>query len=252
MTSAKGLSYLLADVHLHTESSHPINQAFLQFIHQQACFADEVYILGDLFEAWAGDDLHMTDYQVEIEALKNLSRRGVKLYIAYGNRDFLMRHVFWQASGAQWINEGYIAHIQGQNYILMHGDSLCTQDKAYQRMRRLFRAKWFQWLFLHLPQKTRLKIAQGLRQQSQQAGSQKSYQIMDVADDAVIKVFNQHPQIKHLVHGHTHRPAHHQLNINGLTKHRWVLGDWRPDTHILKIEHGQPQLIEFKALGLVF
>lgn len=244
MNSPSSASYLLADVHLQPDTQHPINQAFLSFINQQAPQADSIYILGDLFETWVGDDLGIPLYQTEIKALKSLTDSGTKLYIGYGNRDFLMREAFWHATGAEFIKDEYIAQIQGLECLLLHGDSLCTDDKNYQRMRHWFRKPWVQWLFLHLPKKTRLKIAQKLRQQSGKYGQYKQANIMDVSNQAVENLYAQHPNIKHMIHGHTHRPAHHHLKINGLDKQRWVLGDWRPETQIIKISNQQISLIK--------
>ncbi|MFA6700495.1 MAG: UDP-2,3-diacylglucosamine diphosphatase [Thiomicrospira sp.] len=243
-------TYILADVHLLPDSQHPINQAFVHFLNQQACYSQQLFIIGDLFESWSGDDVCIPLYQSEIDAIKHLTQQGIKVFIGYGNRDFLMRKAFWQASGAEWIDDEQVVEIQGQHYILLHGDSLCTDDKAYQRMRKFFRSKWFQWLFLKLPARKRLAIAQNLRQQSQQAGQNKPFKYMDINPQALKACFARHPQAQHLVHGHTHRPGHFEIEPNQPTQpklQQWVVGDWRPGAQILKIEHGQPQLIEFKV-----
>ncbi len=239
-------TYILADVHLLPDSQHPINQTFVHFLNQQACYSQQLFIIGDLFESWSGDDVCIPLYQTEINAIKRLTEQGVAVFIGYGNRDFLMREAFWQTSGAQWIDDEQVVEIQGQDYILLHGDSLCTNDKSYQRMRKLFRANWFQWLFLKLPTRKRLAIAQNLRQQSQQAGQRKPFKYMDVNPNALQACFARHPQAQHLVHGHTHRPAHNQINTTHGMRDLWVVGDWRPNAQILKIEHGQAQLIEFR------
>ncbi|MBE0493785.1 MAG: UDP-2,3-diacylglucosamine diphosphatase [Thiomicrospira sp.] len=237
-------SYLLADVHLQPDHHHPINQAFISFISQQALQADSVYILGDLFETWVGDDLSIPLYHTEINALKKLTDSGTKLYIGYGNRDFLMRQAFWQASGAEFIEDETLAQIQGVDCLLLHGDSLCTDDKDYQRMRDWFRKPWVQWLFLHLPKKTRLNIAQKLRQQSGKQAQHKQADIMDVSNQAIEDLCARHPQVVHIIHGHTHRPAHHCFMLNGMQKQRWVLGDWRPETQIIKIINQHISLIK--------
>ena len=239
------ICYLLADVHLQPDSRHPINQHFLQFLAKDAPKAQQLYILGDLFETWVGDDIGLTSYAEEIQALRSLSDQGTALYIGYGNRDFLMREKFYQACGAQALADIAPTQIQGQSYLLLHGDSLCTDDQAYQNMRRWFHKPWVQWLFLHLPKSTRLKIAQKLRQASGQQSQTKNQQIMDVAPQAVNALFDAFPHINHMIHGHTHRPAHHQFTLHQQTKHRWVLGDWRPEARILKIENGQPGLVDF-------
>lgn len=245
MASQPSHSYLLADVHLQPDIHHPINQAFIKFINQQAQQADSVYILGDLFETWVGDDLSIPIYQLEINALKALTKAGTKLYIGYGNRDFLMRQAFWQATGAEFIEDECVTQIQGVDCLLLHGDSLCTDDKDYQRMRKWFRKSWVQWLFLHLPKKTRLKIAQKLRQKSGKHAQYKQADIMDVSIQAVETLYARHPQIEHVIHGHTHRPAHHHFMLNGVEKQRWVLGDWRPETEIIKIANQKINSIKF-------
>lgn len=237
-------SYVLADVHLQPENHHPINQAFINFIRQQAPQANSVYILGDLFETWVGDDLSIPLYQTEISALKTLTDSGTKLYIGYGNRDFLMRQAFWQATGAEFIKDETLTRIEGVDCLLLHGDSLCTDDEDYQRMRHWFRKPWIQWLFLHLPKKTRLKIAQKLREQSGRQAQNKQADIMDVSIQAVEDLYARHPQIEHVIHGHTHRPAHHRFMLNGNQKQRWVLGDWRPESEIIKITNQQISLIK--------
>lgn len=244
MSKAIPLTYLLADVHLQPDKHHPINQAFVAFLNHQACWADEVYILGDLFETWVGDDLSIPLYQAEIEALKALTAQGITLYIGYGNRDFLMRQAFWQASGAQFIDDETVKNIQGTNYLLLHGDRLCTDDLDYQRLRTWFHKPWVQWCFLHLPKKTRLNIAQNLRRQSGKHAQQKTAQIMDVSAQSVQKCFADHADVDHIIHGHTHRPACHTIEINGQLKHRWVLGDWRPEAKIIKIENAQISLVD--------
>ncbi|WP_038125911.1 UDP-2,3-diacylglucosamine diphosphatase [Thiomicrospira pelophila] len=244
MVTRPSLSYVLADVHLQPEHHHPINQAFLNFIRQQAPQANSVYILGDLFETWMGDDLSLPLYQTEISALKTLTDSGTKLYIGYGNRDFLMRQAFWQATGAEFIEDETLTRIEDVDCLLLHGDSLCTDDKGYQRMRHWFRKPWIQWLFLHLPKKTRLKIAQKLRQQSGNQAQNKPANIMDVSSQAVTDLYARHPKIEHVIHGHTHRPAHHCLKIGDIEKQRWVLGDWRPEAQIIKISNQQISLVK--------
>lgn len=239
--SASGTAYtlLVADIHLQPDASHPINQAFIHFLETEARHADALYILGDLFEMWVGDDIGLVEYQTEIAALKRLSDSGIPIYGLYGNRDFLMRGAFWQASGIQPLADISCVTLYGLPLLLCHGDELCTEDRGYQRMRRLLRHPWVQRLFLWLPKKRRLAIGNAMRQGSKSSSQQKSMRYMDVTDTAVEALFKAHPQCDHLIHGHTHQPAHHQLQVNHQAKHRWVVGDWRPQAQILKIHSDQ-------------
>ncbi|WFE68427.1 UDP-2,3-diacylglucosamine diphosphatase [Thiomicrospira sp. R3] len=237
--------YILADVHLQPDTQHPINQAFRSFLTLWASQADAIYLLGDLFEAWVGDDLGLETYAQDIGAIKALSQQGVQVFIGTGNRDFLLKKAFYRATQSQALDDISIQTIQGTDFILLHGDQLCTDDLQYQKMRRWFHNPLIQWLFLKLPKTQRNKIGQQLRAKSATYSQQKPQQIMDVSNQAVETLLNKHPNIEHLVHGHTHRPAIHHLEINEQTKTRWVLGDWRPEARILKIENGQPGLVPF-------
>ena len=242
------LCYLVADVHLqpYMDEPPPLNQAFLSFLNQWATEADQLYILGDLFEAWTGDDVCRDLYRQEIKALRQLSAQGTQVYLAFGNRAFLMRQDFWKATGITPIADSHVAQIQGQSYLLMHGDRLCTDDKDYQKLRKWLRNPVIQFLYLSLPKRQRAAIAHKLRRQSKDSSAQKQQQIMDVNAQAVQQCFQRHPDIKHLIHGHTHRPACHRLNIDATTHFRWVLGDWRPEAKLIKIAEGHIELIDYK------
>ncbi|WP_248851755.1 UDP-2,3-diacylglucosamine diphosphatase [Thiomicrospira microaerophila] len=238
--------YILADVHLQPDHQDPINLAFIRFLTEWAVQADQIYILGDLFEAWVGDDLGTITYAEEIAAIKALVQQGTQVFIGHGNRDFLLKKTFYQASGAHPLEDITKANIQGTDFLLLHGDQLCSDDQAYQKMRRWFHHPLVQWLFLRLPKSKRKQIGEKLRVKSATYSQQKPIEIMDVANQAVESLMQSYPQIKHLVHGHTHRPAKHRLDGKLSNKTRWVLGDWRPEAQILKIEQGQPGLVSFK------
>jgi UDP-2,3-diacylglucosamine hydrolase len=236
---------ITADVHLVPDidnKNHPINQNFYHFLTATASQAKELYIIGDLFEIWVGDDINIAEYQTVINLLKQLTDKGLKIYLMYGNRDFLMGKKFWKATGIVKLNEPTIIKKNGISIILVHGDHLCTDDKPYQKMRRLFRNKMIQWFFFKLPKTKRIAIGEKMRQQSQQKSSKKPNNIMDVNQQAVIKLFNQHPSCNHLIHGHTHQPAKYEFILDNKSKHRWVLGDWRPEAKYIVIT---PQ-IQFK------
>jgi UDP-2,3-diacylglucosamine hydrolase len=234
----------VSDIHLQPNPNHPINQAFRQFLAQEAVQAEHLYILGDLFEMWVGDDVGLQTYATEIQAIRQLVDKGVPVSILYGNRDFLMRNAFWIATGATHLKQPRCIKVADKEVIVLHGDSLCTDDKDYQRMRLLLRNPVVTWLFLRLPAKKRIEIGEKMRANSQKYSLNKAENIMDVSDEAVKKLFLKYPHAEHMIHGHTHRPAHHTYQIGEKTKHRWVLGDWRPETHYLKVAENQaPELI---------
>ncbi len=225
-------SYLIADVHLETDPANPINVHFLHFLKHEAPQAETLYILGDLFERWLGDDIGLEDYASIIEALRTLTDSGTAVKLLYGNRDFLMREAFWDATGIQPMPEVVLTEIHGHRVILCHGDELCTLDREYQAVRRRLRSPWLQWLFLHMPKARRRAVGERMRQRSQQESATKPDAWLDVDEDTVRSWFATHRDYPHLIHGHTHRPGHH---IYPQQRHRWVLGDWRPDAWVLKI-----------------
>jgi len=228
-------SWVIADIHLETDFSHPVNRHFLHFLTHQAPKAHTLYILGDLFERWLGDDIGLEDYAPAIEALRALTAGGTQVKLLYGNRDFLMREAFWDATGVQPLPEVVLTEIHGHRVILCHGDELCTLDREYQVVRRRLRSAWLQWLFLHMPKARRRAVGERMRQRSREESARKPEAWMDVDEDTVRSWFLAHEGYPHLIHGHTHRPGHH-LYPQG--RHRWVLGDWRPQAWALKIDHG--------------
>jgi len=240
----------IADVHLQPNAQHPINQAFRAFLQQEATQAKTLYILGDLFEMWVGDDIGLTTYAQDIQALKQLTASGVTVYLQFGNRDFLMRNAFWQTTGIHPLKQPLLQTLNNQPYLLLHGDSLCTEDKAYQRTRWLLRNPLITWLFLQLPAQKRQTIGQKMRNSSQKYNRNKAENIMDVSQTAIQQLLQKYPQSQGLIHGHTHRPAHHTHLLKGKNYHRWVLGDWQLKdqqvyTQILKL-NPTPQLISWQ------
>jgi len=249
--SPTAFSLVVADIHLQPEANHPINLAFIKFLQQEAPKADSLYILGDLFEMWVGDDIGLIDYSETIHAFKTLTDSGLPIYLQYGNRDFLMKQAFCDASGIQIIKDISLQNLYDEPYLFLHGDSLCTDDKGYQRMRKLFRSNIVQWVFLHLCQKRRRFIGNKMRQSSKQHSEAKPQQIMDVNQKAVCDLFEKNPQVTHMIHGHTHRPQHHLIEAEHKTLHRWVLGDWRPEAKIIKISKNGPELIDYPDLSQI-
>ncbi len=221
----------IADLHLDGNEPETI-QAFTQFLENRATQAEALYILGDLFEAWIGDDDEQAALIPVKSALASLSKQGVSLYLQHGNRDFLLGTDFCQATGAKLLPESQKVSLYGTECLLMHGDSLCTDDVAYQQLRaQLHNAAW-QQQFLAQPLAARYQAAASLRAQSQQATQAKAAEIMDVNQTAVVAAMRSH-QVQHLIHGHTHRPACHQFDLDGQAAERWVLGDWQSQYNYL-------------------
>jgi UDP-2,3-diacylglucosamine hydrolase len=210
----------ISDLHLSPERPD-VTRAFLLFLQQRASKAEALYVLGDLFEAWIGDD-DPTELAILVQnAFAELSSNGVALYIQHGNRDFLLGKRFAANTGAQIIADETVVERWGHRALVMHGDSLCTDDLDYQRFRRKSRHPVYKWCLGALPLKRRQKLASDWRAKSMAANSNKASSIMDVNASAVDLVMAKHG-VSLLIHGHTHRPDQHSL-VNG---ERIVLGDW--------------------------
>ena len=232
----------IADLHL-SEARPDLTNAFIHFLATKATQADELYILGDLFEFWIGDDEQSPLQQQITLALKTLSEQGCRLFYSHGNRDFMIGKRFARECGMMLLPPIYSCEIAGEQALLLHGDQLCTDDEAYQRFRRITSWPWLQWVFLHLPLSRRVKIAQQIRQGSHKGKQQKSRSIMDVTPSSVNDCFAQH-QATLMIHGHTHRPMIHELSLdNGQKVRRIVLGDWNTDLWYLQIDDRDINLI---------
>ncbi len=227
-------SLVVGDIHLQTDEKHPTNQAFMRFLATEARRAHTLYIIGDLFERWLGDDIGLEEYDFAIQALRALTDSGVAVKLLYGNRDFLMREAFWDATGVQPLPEVKFADIHGHKVILCHGDELCTLDEAYQKTRRKLRSRFVQWLFLRMPKARRLAAGERLRAKSREETARKPPELMDVDERTVLAWLDAWPDYPHLIHGHTHKPGHHTYPGG---RHRWVVGDWSATgAQILRIE----------------
>ena len=232
----------IADLHL-SESRPDLIQAFIHFLETEARTADELYILGDLFEFWIGDDEQSPLQQQITHALRTLANHGCQLFYSHGNRDFMIGKRFARECGMTLLPPVYPCELAGEKALLLHGDQLCTDDEAYQRFRRITSWPWLQWIFLHLPLSRRVKIAQKIRQGSHKGKKQKSHAIMDVTPQSVITCFEQHKATL-MIHGHTHRPQIHDVTLsNNLPARRLVLGDWDTDLWYLKIDDRDINLI---------
>jgi UDP-2,3-diacylglucosamine hydrolase len=211
---------------LHLEPTRPaITALFLDFLHQRARRAEALYILGDLFEAWIGDDDDAELGYVVAEALRALSDSGTPIFFIHGNRDFLLGARFATISGMQLLPESVVIELAGEPLLLMHGDTLCTDDTGYQKFRAKVRDPAWQAHVLALPLAQRRVLAGQLRETSQQATQQKAADITDVNPAAVDAALRAHG-VRHLIHGHTHRPGLHEWTLDGCPARRTVLGDW--------------------------
>ncbi len=230
-------AYFIADLHLDPtrRSAYDLALRFFKHIRQ----AQAVYILGDLFEYWIGDDAGLELYHEVISELLGISIAGIPLVVMLGNRDFLLGPQFSQATGAQVVrNDEYLINLAGEPVLLMHGDSLCTDDADYQEFRQQLRShKWQSW-FLSQSIEQRTEAAKGLRKQSQEHSASKTTELMDVAETTVASRMIAN-NCSTVIHGHTHRPAAH-TDIECNTR-RFVVGDWHND-HAFYVVHHQSGL----------
>lgn len=220
------MTLFISDLHLCASRPH-ITDAFLQFISREAKTAKALYILGDLFEYWAGDDDIEDDFNQQIiQGFKALASSGVAIYLMHGNRDFLIAQAFCQAAHIQLINDPTLIDLYGTATLLSHGDALCTDDVTYQQFRSQVRDEKWRVNFLSQPLKVRKAQIEAIRLRSEQEKSSKSATIMDVNAEAVSQLLREHHYPRLLIHGHTHRPNQHQQLVDGNASTRWVLGDW--------------------------
>lgn len=214
----------ISDLHLH-ESRPQITRAFFHFLHTQAIDAESLYILGDFFDAWIGDDDDAELPQQVADELLALTRNGVTIYFMHGNRDFLLGDSYAKKSGMIIIPEGTVIDLYGTATLLVHGDALCTDDKDYQAFRAMVRSPQWQQQVLAQPLAARRALAAQLRDKSQSMNSLKAADIMDVTPAEVVKQMEE-AKVQVMIHGHTHRPARHKLLANNRPAERIVLGDW--------------------------
>ncbi|HWA12833.1 MAG TPA: UDP-2,3-diacylglucosamine diphosphatase [Burkholderiales bacterium] len=215
----------ISDLHLGPGTAQA-NAALLRFLRETAPGADALYVLGDLFESWIGDDALGQPFEGGLaRAFRTLSDSGVPVYFMRGNRDFLVGARFARECGMTILEDPALVDLYGTPTLLMHGDTLCTDDVEYQRFRRKVRNPLVQRLFLALPFALRGWVARSLRGKSALAKQGKAMSIMDVAPEEVRAVLRRHGRPR-LIHGHTHRPARHEHIVDGATCERWVLADW--------------------------
>jgi UDP-2,3-diacylglucosamine hydrolase len=222
----------ISDLHLDPERP-AITALFLEFLETRVPGADALYILGDLFEAWIGDDDASPMNRAVIGGLQACAAGGTPVFVMHGNRDFLMGQQFAAQAGCTLLDDPACIDLYGTPTLLMHGDQLCTDDTEYMAFRERVRNEQWQVELLSKSLEERRQIAAGMRQQSREQTGGKPEAIMDVHQQAVLDVMAGH-RVQRLIHGHTHRPAIHELTVAGQPAQRIVLGDWYEQGSVLE------------------
>ncbi len=229
---------------LHLDAAHPeIGEQFLAFLAGPARSAEALYILGDLFEAWIGDDDPSEYYAGMKAAIRALSDSGVPVYFMHGNRDFMIGPRFAEETGITLLSDPHALDLHGEKVLLSHGDFLCTDDAEYQQVRAMTRNPEWQAMMLAKSVEERIAFARQAREQSAAHGEAANMQIMDVNPGAVVSAMRDHG-CDILLHGHTHRPAVHPFHVDGRPVHRIVLGDWYEQGSMVEWDADGPRLEE--------
>jgi UDP-2,3-diacylglucosamine hydrolase len=227
---------------LHLEAGRPeIAEQFLEFLKVEAVSADALYILGDLFESWIGDDDPNAHYAEVKTAIRTLTDLGIPVFFMHGNRDFMIGDDFATETGVTLLPENHVLGINGTQVLLTHGDALCTDDLEYQAMRTMTRNPEWQMMMMQKPLAERQAFAAQARAASIAHGKTIDDEISDVNADAVEASFREHGVLT-MLHGHTHRPAVHQLLVDGKEAKRIVMGDWYTQGSVLRWEDSGPVL----------
>ena len=238
-------SLFISDLHL-SEERPAANERFFSFVEDGARGAESLTILGDFFEYWIGDDDLADPFNGVIAAfLKRLVTQGTAVSLMHGNRDFLIAERFCRETGAQLLPDPSVVTLGNEKTLLMHGDTLCTDDLDYQAWRRKARSAEFQAEFGAKSLDERRLAIKGLREKSKEVIQAKPAEIMDVNEEAVIEAFRRHGASR-LIHGHTHRPGKHVHEVDGRRCERWVLPDWYGAGGYLEIGKDGPRLVRWK------
>ncbi|MGK2915702.1 MAG: UDP-2,3-diacylglucosamine diphosphatase [Porticoccaceae bacterium] len=233
----------ISDLHLSTDQP-AATAAFCEFLRGLVGTTATLYILGDLFEAWIGDDDPSALARDVVAALRQLTAGGVQVLFQRGNRDFAIGKRFARETGCILLADEHIIDLQGERALIVHGDTLCTGDIAYQKFRRRIRHPLVLGILRRLPLRVRQQIALHGRARSAAINRNKAEYIMDVAADAVVAAMTRYG-VQTLIHGHTHRPGVHPLTINGKPARRFVLGDWADNGWVLTANHSGLELAKF-------
>lgn len=224
----------ISDLHLH-ETRPEATDLMQRYLAGPARSADAVYVLGDLFEYWLGDDVSTPLSEQVAEALAQLRASGVPVFFVHGNRDFLLGAHYADLAGMQILGEETVVDLYGTPTLVLHGDQLCTDDVAYQKARATMRDPAWQAQFLARTPADRAALARDARRRSEEYKTGASEEIMDVNTAAVTDAFRRH-DVRHMIHGHTHRPAIHDLTLDRRPAQRIVLGDWFEQGSVLRVD----------------
>lgn len=235
-------SLFISDLHLDA-SRQAATDSFLRFLEHDASAADELYILGDLFESWVGDDDPDPHHQSVIQAIARLTDKGVAAFFMRGNRDLMIGPRFGAMTGMTILHDPTLVYMYGTSLLISHGDIFCTDDVGYQRYRRFVNHPLSQFIYHRLPFAIRNMIVSGVRARSQNENTSKSMHIMDVNQAAVETALSEYG-VSTMLHGHTHRPATHNFDINGLAATRIVLGDWYEQGNALRWDANGPEFYQ--------
>jgi UDP-2,3-diacylglucosamine hydrolase len=240
----RGTTIFVSDVHLSDKRENKV-ELFLAFLRlvQEKCEA--LYILGDLFDLWLGDDDDTAPHPDIITALRAVSDNGVALYIALGNRDFLLGGKFCERTGAKLLPDYTTIDLYGTKTLITHGDLLCTKDTKYQLFRKIVRHPLIIQIFLLIPLDIRKKIAHSTQTKTSASMRKKNNEIMDVEQKTVETMMNKH-QVSLLIHGHTHRPNTHVFKADYITRQRIVLGDWYEQDSVLVCQENKRSLLKVR------
>jgi UDP-2,3-diacylglucosamine hydrolase len=234
---------------LHLDATRPeIATQFEHFLQTEALDADALYILGDLFESWVGDDDPNPHYAAARKHLRALVEHGVPVRFMHGNRDFMVGPRFAAETGVTLLEDPLLTSIHGSRVLLSHGDAWCTDDLEYQAVRRMTRDPEWQAMMLAKPLEERLAFAAHARKESAARGETMDDAIMDVNPEAIRNAFREH-SVDILLHGHTHRPAVHQLDVDGKSATRIVLGDWFEQGSVVRWDDNGPRLCTLPRAG---
>ena len=232
-------TYFIADLHLSADRPD-ITDCLMRFLQEDAINADALYVLGDLFEVWIGDD-NVTPFNTAIASAFKAVSEHCPVYFIHGNRDFAIRDKWLSKAGMTLLNEQEVVDLYGTPTLLTHGDELCTRDVAYQKFRKKSRGWWWPRLMLALPLWYRQRVADNGRAESKEKQQNLKPEIMDVTPEEVVKVMEKWG-VQRMIHGHTHRPNIHSLKANGKSATRIVLGDWYDQGSVLKVTENDVML----------
>lgn len=230
----------ISDLHL-SPTTPDITQCFVRFMREEAIHADALYVLGDLFEFWVGDDDRSDFAQVVRDEFKSLTKKGVPCFFTQGNRDFLVGKRFAKQTGVTLLGDETVIDLYGKKAVVLHGDTLCTEDVKYLEFRAKVHQPWLQWVFNRIPMFIKQKIVAKVQSDIRTDKQTKSLEIMDVTQHEVERVLERH-NVDLMIHGHTHRPNVHIFNKNNTKYTRIVLGDWYTQGSVLVYDKDKSEL----------